>query len=110
MRSRHVLKTDSEAFKDVWEETKNYEIRFDDRKFKVKDQLFLVETVHTGAEMKAGKPLEYTGHYIIVDVIHKLKNQYGLVDGWCVLGTSFVMGGEDFNPKDIPFFRFSTNQ
>ena len=95
---RHVLKTDSTVFEAVWDETKNYEIRFDDRNFKIKDELLLAETIYTGFETKQGKPLEYTGRYVIVDIIHKLKGQYGLKDGWCVLGTSFIMAGDNFYP------------
>ena len=100
---RHILKTDSPVFQASWDEIKPYEIRLDDRDFHVGDELLLVETVHSGEEMKAGAPLEYTGRFILSDIMHKLKGQYGLNDGWCVLGTSLIMGGDDYNPADHSF-------
>jgi hypothetical protein len=67
---RHILKTDREVFKVKWDEKKPYEIRFDDRNFQVGDELLLVETFYSGEEMKDGKPLEYTGRFVLVDITH----------------------------------------
>ena len=36
--------------------------------------------------MKAGKPLEYTGHVIDVEVLHILRGPiYGLAEGWVIM-------------------------
>lgn len=82
----HELKTDAEVFQAVHEGKKTYEIRKNDRNFQVGDELWLKETVHTGTEMAAGAPLEYTGRMIAKRVTHVLHGPiYGLVDGWCIL-------------------------
>ena len=98
--NRHILKTDTDVFDLSWNEEKLYEIRLDDRNFKVGDELLLVETFYTGEEMKAGKPLEYTGKLICVTVTHKLKGVYGLKDNWCILGCFHEYVDTAFDVKD----------
>lgn len=82
------LKTDPKVFQGSWDEVKTYEIRVNDRDFQVRDTLILLETEFTGEEMKAGKPLEYTGRSIAATVYHILDGEYGLKDGWCVMAVS----------------------
>jgi len=83
----HELKTDPEVFQAVWDGLKTYEIRWNDRGFKVGDLLCLMETEYTGEEMKGdGKPLVYTGREIVKAVSHILNGPiYGLKKGWCIL-------------------------
>lgn len=81
----HNLKTDKAVFSLSWDNKKPFEIRYDDRCFEVGDELVLYETEFSGEEMKAGKPLVYTGRRIRQEVISKVKN-YGLLPDWCVLG------------------------
>jgi len=94
----HELKTDPEVFQAVHGGGKNFEIRKNDRNFQVGDELWLKETVYTGAEMRPqhdggypgtvtpGKPLEYTGRMIARTVTYILNGPiYGLVDGWCIM-------------------------
>lgn len=82
----HELKTDSAVFQAVKGETKSFEIRKDDRRFDVGDELWLKETLHTGAEMARGAPLEYTGNVIAVTVTYILRGPiYGLADGWVIM-------------------------
>lgn len=96
---RHVLKTDPEVFQATWDEEKPYEVRFDDRNFQVGDELLLVETVNSGEAMKDGAPVEFTGRCVLQDITHKLKGKYGLLPGWCVLGTSYILCDEDYDPE-----------
>lgn len=94
----HKLKTDPAVFQAVHGGGKTFEIRKNDRNFQVGDELWLKETVYTGAEMAPhwngafpgetvpGKPLEYTGRMIARTVTYILNGPiYGLVDGWCIM-------------------------
>jgi hypothetical protein len=97
----HELKTDPEVFGDVLRGAKDYEIRLDDRGFAVGDTLLLRETLHTGAEMRAGKPLVYTGRTITETVGHILKG-YGLAENWAILnfaGRMRVNGSVSIGPS-----------
>lgn len=80
----HILKTDPDVFQAVLSGEKTFEIRLNDRGYAVGDVLGLRETKHTGAEMRAGAPLEYTGRECQRFVSHVLTG-YGLADGWCCL-------------------------
>lgn len=82
----HELKTDPEVFDAVKRGEKTFEIRKDDRGFAVGDSLWLRKTVHTGEEMKAGKPLYYEGDPLVVRVSYILRGPvYGLADGWVIM-------------------------
>lgn len=96
---RHTLKTNTVVFQDVWDEKKTYEVRRDDRNFKLGDELLLVETYHTGEEMDMGAPLQYTGRYVLLDVMHKLKGEYGLLPDFCVLGCSYIQCGDGYEEE-----------
>jgi hypothetical protein len=85
----HELKTDRVVFNPVLSRQKNFEIRYNDRKFKIGDVLHLRETTYTSAEMKKGSPLEYTGREIVVAVNYILKGPaYGLAKGWVIMAIS----------------------
>lgn len=90
------LKTDPGVFQDSWDGIKDYEIRFDDRRYSVGDQLILLETRHSGTEMASGKCLRYTGRYMIRRVTSKLKGAYGLTPGWCVMGVTTIQVGDNY--------------
>jgi hypothetical protein len=85
----HELKTDPAVFAAVAAGDKTHEIRFNDRDFQIGDVLHLRETVATGAAMRTGAPLEYTGRQAMREVSH-IQTGYGLVDGWVIL--SFKQG------------------
>ncbi|MFW2039314.1 DUF3850 domain-containing protein [Acinetobacter ursingii] len=85
MSKVHNLKTDPEVFQAVVEGRKTFEIRFNDRDFKVGDELVLLETIYTGEQMKHGKPLLYSGNELRKTVSYVLSG-YGLQDGWVILG------------------------
>lgn len=85
----HKLKTDPDVFQATWDGNKNFEIRLNDRDFKVGHELDLLETKYTGEEMKQGKPLEYTGRTLGVEVSYILEGPiYGLADGWVIMDIS----------------------
>lgn len=86
----HDLKADAHVFEEVITGRKASEIRFDDRGYQVGHVLRLRETRHTGAEMKAGAPLEYTGREAIRVVSH-IQRGYGLGDGWVCLSFDAAM-------------------
>jgi hypothetical protein len=96
----HELKTDKSVFQAVLDNNKTFEVRKNDREFKEGDELWLKETVYTGAEMGRkhngafpgkmvdGKPLKYTGRMIAVTVTYILHGPaYGLRDGYCIMAT-----------------------
>ncbi len=99
--ARHILKTDGDAFQASWDEKKQFEVRLDDRDYKVGDYLFLLETRYNFEEMRAGKLLEYTGRWLEVQIIYKLKG-YGIKDGWCILGHT-MESGEEYIPESSEF-------
>lgn len=92
MSMQHELKTDPEVFQAALDGIKNYELRFNDREYKVGDTVWLKETTYSGAEMKTGKPLSFTQRSLKKRINHILSG-YGLQEGWAVL--SFVDVVED---------------
>ena len=82
----HELKSDPEVFQANLDGRKRWEIRFNDRGFKVGDKLLLKETQFSGEEMKAGKPLIYTGSQIHFPVGYIMRGPaYGLKEGWVIM-------------------------
>jgi hypothetical protein len=84
----HFLKTDPEVFKMSFCGTKTYEIRLDDRGFKVGDVLMLEETLYSGSYMKEnGLAPEFTGRQLMRRIDYILGG-YGLKPGWVILSVS----------------------
>lgn len=78
----HELKIKSLYFNDILQGVKNFELRKDDRDFKVGDYLILQEFDEN-----------YTGRSILVEIIYKLNGgKYGLQEGYCILGFKPVQG------------------
>ena len=72
----HVLKTEQPFFDDVWNGRKDFEVRLNDRDFKVGDRLELIEVTENA-----------TQRYILKDVKYILKGgQYGILPDYVVLG------------------------
>ena len=90
IRVTHDLKTDPKIYEDMMRPcSKNFEIRKDDRGFKVHDFLRLKQTKHTGKEMAEGKPLVYTGKQADFAVGYILRgSEYGLMDGYVAMALS----------------------
>lgn len=76
---RHDLKIRPEFFRDVADGRKNFELRYDDRKYQVYDEICLMEwSFETG----------FTGRHITAEITYILRNcpGYGLKPGYCILG------------------------
>ena len=101
MSKDHELKTDQIVFEETWNENKLFEIRKNDRDFKIGDTLWLRETVFSGKEMSQGKPLKYTGRVVWFDIQYILTVPvYGVRDGWCVMSGWIDGFEEDCFSKD----------
>ncbi len=74
----HELKTINPFFEDVWSGLKDFEVRKNDRYFKVGDILKLVEY---------GESKHYVPRFIFKEIKYILKGgQYGISDEYVVLG------------------------
>lgn len=73
----HELKILPEYFQAVWNEEKTFELRKDDRDYKVGDWVLL----------KEWDGEKYTGSALILKINYILRNceEYGLKDGYCIL-------------------------
>lgn len=90
----HELKTDKIPFAAIWNESTKFDMRPDDRDFKINDILILKETKYTEAAIKKGKPLLYTGRSIFAKITYIMRGPvYGLMDGWVLM--SFEEIGKD---------------
>ncbi len=70
---------------------REWEIRYNDRDYQAGDLILLRETKNTGAEMKEGKPLEYTGRKMLVRIIFILPGPaYGLRVGWVIMSVELL--------------------
>lgn len=86
MNAIHKLKTDTEVFQAIVDGRRTFEIRFNDRNFKVGDELVLLETIYTLEEqMKHGKPLLFSCN-VLRKTVSYVSSGYGLQDGWVILG------------------------
>ena len=76
----HELKISPKYFDDVKSGNKRFEIRKDDRDYKVGDLITLKEYEngqYTGREIK-NIPIRY--------ILRNVTFEYGLMDGYCILG------------------------
>jgi hypothetical protein len=100
----HDLKTDPYIFNRIVDGDQNFEIRLNDRNFQVGDIIISRETRYSGVEMKAGRPLEYTGRLVrrrILAILDSCNGSYGLEQGWCILTTNQVLPGDVIGVKTI---------
>ena len=83
-RKIHELKLAKMYYADVASGKKRFELRKNDRGFKVGDGLRLKEYTNG----------EETGRYIDADIVYMLEDFAGLTDGYCVLGIEVVRVAE----------------
>lgn len=91
--AEHHLKTDPAVFEAVKSGEKSFEIRFNDRNYRVGDVLVLRETYWSAALMKMGHALQYTGRTLTRRVSHILSG-YGLQEGWVCLSFASTVAAE----------------
>ena len=97
----HILKVDSEFWPHLLSGEKPFEVRRDDRSYKVGDYLILRQTKFSGSDMAHGMPLEYVDDPIVFQVTYALyiEAKFGVT-----LGPVAVMG---IKPVD---HRFTWNE
>ena len=76
-RQHHYLKILTNFYQDIESGKKNFEVRFNDRDFKVYDMLYLQEFI---------PPSTYTGREIRKEVTYVLDNPDYCKEGYVVLG------------------------
>jgi hypothetical protein len=90
----HELKIDPAVFEEIWQGRKLFEIRFNDRDYRVFDELQLRETKYSGEQMINGKPLLYTGRRVYARVPYALYGPaYGLIEGWVIMSLTVLSLG-----------------
>ena len=79
----HELKILPEYYREIRCGRKTFEIRKDDRDYKVGDILILLEW----------NGEKYTGHHVKREITYILRDaeQYGLKTGYCILGISVLV-------------------
>lgn len=78
MKGEHNLKTWTEYFKEVYEGNKNFELRFNDRNFKVGDFLILQDYCPIKKE--------YSGFSVKKEITYILQGgSFGLEEGYVIL-------------------------
>lgn len=83
-RRDHELKTWPQFFRRVWDGSKTFEVRRDDRGFSVGDYLLLREYDPDRDDLPAGQ--RYTGRELTAQVTYLLKGgAFGIEEGYVVL-------------------------
>lgn len=97
----HTLKCDPDIFQKIWNKEQTFELRLNDRNYKVGDEIISHETTHTGEEMEHGMKLEYTGRYIcskIVGILQRNHFSKDRFDNWVIISIQIMkMGVEESN-------------
>ena len=117
---QHELKILPQYFKSVKEGAKTFEIRTNDRGFKVGDTLLLKEWYKGDTDYKDDiyTPCHYTNNEITKEITYIYEGEeYGLKKGWCVLGLKdtneqqFQLGDIAYMiDEDYRFFESTVNR
>ena len=83
----HILKTDPAAFDAVRAGLKTFEVRYNDRGYKVGDLLTLKKTYHEAAKINSWDANPFTDDEpILVEVTHAIYGpRYGIGAGWACM-------------------------
>ena len=104
----HKLKILPQYFKAVQDGSKTFEIRKNDRGYKVGDTLILQEYINysDSAYYNRETPNRYTGREITKEVSYILEGgQYGLEEGYCILGLKDInKNKQEFQLGDTAYF------
>jgi len=85
----HKVKTDPHLFRMTWAGMRNFEIRRDDRGYRLGDTMTLRETVRDDAELAEGESHDFTGRMIKLNIDYVLLGPvYGLMNGWVIMSTT----------------------
>jgi len=87
----HELKTHPEFFSMVFTGTKNFEVRKNDRDFKVGDEILLKEWIPEDYHWQLDKGMKqgFTGRILHRRIDYILKGgQFGIEDGYAILSIS----------------------
>ena len=91
---KHELKTAFPYFQDIWERKKTFEIRKNDRNFKVGDKLHLKEyNIHT---------YTYSGRYITAEILYVMGGQIYCKQGFVVIQLTKMINWYIKKSKKIP--------
>jgi len=87
MQTTHTLKCLIVFFQPKWDKCKTFEIRKNDRNYKVNDKIKIRECYYSEGECI------YTGRYVIEVITYVLHGatQYGLMHGYCILSTRLLL-------------------
>lgn len=77
----HCLKIDYQYFEDILSGRKNFEVRKNDRDFKIGEKLLLKEY---------SEEIGYTGRELVATIVYVLKDFVGLQHGYVVLGIADI--------------------
>ena len=88
----HKLKTWPEFYEPILQGEKKFEIRLDDRGFRVGDHLQLWEWLPTSQS--------YTGRVLLVKVDYIVQGFVGLTDGWVAMSISILGAAEQQRQAD----------
>lgn len=80
----HEIKIAHEYFDDVALERKTFELRKNNRDYKVGDELHMIEYENG----------EQTGRELAADIIYMIEDYSGLEEGYCILGIDITMAKE----------------
>lgn len=89
--TEHELKTWREPFEHMWSGAKTFEIRKDDRKYRVGDVLWLREYDHLDST--------YLGRELRVEVTYVLGGGFGIPDGYVCMSVKRMMLSADSAPE-----------
>lgn len=97
----HELKIDRELWGQVATNQKTFEIRYNDRGFRVGDDLLLRAVVNTG-----GGPPVYTGQWVFSHVMFILDDEkYGMKPGYVIMATKMLIFDHADTWKHYPAIR-----